>query len=333
MQRVSKAKRQDKLNIFIELPSWLGDAVMTTAAIENIKKSYPDANITFFGSPISCEIFKPHPNAKHFIIDETKKSNFRLKTLFGLAKTLPKFDLAISFRSSFYSKALLYLLKSKYKYQYNKKNFLGHQVEKYCTFLNECIGADYTAGKLKLYFQKLPVSKTKLLGINPGATYGSAKRWYADRFSLVAKEFSNDFKILIFGSKKEIDIANDIEKELKKSNIKNYENLAGKTDIKTLAQTIAALDLFITNDSGPMHIACAYQIPTVAIFGPTNDKETSQWKNKKSKIIKKKLPCAPCMKRKCPLKTHECMKKITAEDVIKEAKVLIAKNQKASSTA
>ena len=297
---------------------------MATAAIENIKKSYPDANITFFGSSISCEIFKPHPNAKHFIIDETKKSNFRLKALFDLAKTLPKFDLAISFRSSFYSKVLLYLLKSKYKCQYNKKKFSGHQVEKYCAFLNECLGTDYTAGKLKLYFQKLPVSKTKLLGINPGATYGSAKRWYADRFSLVAKEFSNDFKILIFGSKKEIDIANDIEKELKKSNIKNYENLAGKTDIKTLAQTIAALDLFITNDSGPMHIACAYQIPTIAIFGPTNDKETSQWKNKKSKIIKKELPCAPCMKRECPLKTHECMKKITAEDVIKEAKVLQA---------
>ena len=64
------------MNIFIELPSWLGDAVMATAAIENIKKSYPDANITFFGSSISCEIFKPHPNAKRFIIDETKKSNF-----------------------------------------------------------------------------------------------------------------------------------------------------------------------------------------------------------------------------------------------------------------
>ena len=152
------------MNIFIELPSWLGDAVMATAAIENIKKSYPDANITFFGSSISCEIFKPHPNAKHFIIDETKKSNFRLKALFDLARTLPKFDLSISFRSSFYSKVLLYLLKSKYKCQYNKKKFSGHQVEKYCAFLNECLGTDYTAGKLKLYFQNSRSLKPNCLG-------------------------------------------------------------------------------------------------------------------------------------------------------------------------
>ena len=65
--------------------------------------------------------------------------------------------------------------------------------------------------------------------------------------------------------------------------------MAGKTSIPKLVNKIGSLDLFITGDSGPMHIASALQIPTIAIFGPTNDKETSQWKNEKSIVLKKNL--------------------------------------------
>ena len=71
-----------------------------------------------------------------------------------------------------------------------------------------------------------------------------------------------------------------------------------------------------------MHLAAAYNIPTIAIFGPTNHKETSQWMNKKSIVVKKDLVCQPCMKRVCPLKHHKCMKLIEASDVLKEVKNL-----------
>jgi heptosyltransferase-2 len=84
-----------------------------------------------------------------------------------------------------------------------------------------------------------------------------------------------------------------------------------------LIDKISNLDLLITGDSGPMHVAAAFQIPTVAIFGPTKDSETSQWMNKKSVIIKKNLECQPCMKRTCPLGHHDCMKKIKAKQVLK----------------
>ena len=93
--------------------------------------------------------------------------------------------------------------------------------------------------------------------------------------------------------------------------------------IDELINQIANLDLFITGDSGPMHLAAAFQIPTVAIFGSTNDKETSQWMNENSMIVKKNLECQPCMKRECPLKHHNCMKQIKAGDVLKAAKSLI----------
>jgi len=121
---------------------------------------------------------------------------------------------------------------------------------------------------------------------------------------------------VIFGGPSEADIAGDIEKELIKNSVKNYQNLAGKTNITELIDKISNLDLFITGDSGPMHVAAAFQIPTVAIFGPTKNDETSQWMNEKSIIVKKDLDCQPCMKRTCPLQHHDCMNLIKAVDVL-----------------
>ena len=80
--------------------------------------------------------------------------------------------------------------------------------------------------------------------------------------------------------------------------------------------------MFITGDSGPMHLASAFQVPTVAIFGPTQDTETSQWMNDKSTIVKKNLDCQPCMMRSCPLKHHNCMKYIKSVDVLNATKSL-----------
>ena len=78
--------------------------------------------------------------------------------------------------------------------------------------------------------------------------------------------------------------------------------------------------MFISGDSGPMHIAASFQIPTIALFGPTHDHETSQWMNQKSIIVKKSLDCQPCMKRNCPLFHHNCMKMIEVSDVLKAFK-------------
>ena len=158
--------------------------------------------------------------------------------------------------------------------------------------------------------------KNKLLGINPGASFGIAKRWYPKEFADVASDLSSQYDIIIFGGPGEKDIAADIEKYLIENGVDNYQNLAAKTTIKELITQISYLDLFITSDSGPMHLAAAFQVPTVAIFGPTKDKETSQWMNEKSIIVKKNLECQPCMKRTCPLKHHNCMKLLKASDVL-----------------
>jgi heptosyltransferase-2 len=150
------------------------------------------------------------------------------------------------------------------------------------------------------------------LGINAGATYGSAKRWYPEKFAEVIKVLSKKYSVILFGGAGEIEINSDIEQM---ADIK-LQNLAGKTSIQELAENIAGLSLFITNDSGPMHIAGAFKIPTVAIFGSTNHIETNQWKNSRQEIVRKNIECSPCMKRECPLKHHDCMKNISASDVL-----------------
>jgi len=120
-------------------------------------------------------------------------------------------------------------------------------------------------------------------------------------------------------------LAQFLEKAIRKKGVKNVFNLAGKTSIDSLCAYISKMQLFITGDSGPMHIAAAYKIPTISLFGSTKYLETSQWKNKESVIIKRDLECQPCMKRICPLGHHNCMKLITAESVIIEAKRLFSK--------
>jgi len=299
------------MKILIEIPTWLGDAVMAAPAIENLIKHYKDVDVTIVGSFVSVEVLKYHPNVvKSVILDKNYRS------LYKTAKSLDYFDLAISFRSSFRSKVFLYFINTKQKFQFSKKYINMHQVEKYNTFINQALHTDYAANDLKLYVKPFHYDKPTL-GINPGATYGSAKRWYPEEFAKVAIKLSKNYNIIIFGGPTETEIAKDIEMKIRKSGVDNVQNLAGKTTIKELISKIAGLSQFITNDSGPMHIAAAYKIPTIAIFGPTNHEETHQWMNPRETIIRKGMACAPCMKRTCPLKHHECMKLIKAEDVLK----------------
>ncbi len=289
---------------------------MATPAIENLIKTYPDAQITLLGSFVSTQAFQGYPNIKRVIIDDTKKSGNRYKNLISLAKSIGRVDLAISFRRSISSKFMMFFIKAKKKFNYRrltKKEI--HLCIRYNDFVNKVLNLQNEVGDLRLYFKPFNYGKSTL-GINPGATYGSAKRWYPEEFAKIAIEMSKKYDIVIFGGPAETNIAKDIETELVSKGITNYQNLAGKTTIPELIEKIAGLDLFITNDSGPMHIAAAYKVKTIAIFGPTKFTETNQWNNPNGEIVTKNLDCAPCMKRVCPLKHHNCMKDITATDVL-----------------
>ena len=316
------------MRILVILPNWLGDAIMATPAIELLAKNYPSAKFTFVGSYVSIEAIKHHPLCEMAIVDTTKKEPNRFIATYKLAKKLGEFNLAITFRNQIHSSLLLKFTNTVVclaKQSWHSRFLLSHTPKiptnqhlalQYAS-LAMCDVADYAGdiSALKLYIEPKKFEKPTL-GINAGATYGSAKRWYPEKFAEVASHFHTKYNIIIFGGPNEVEMAKDIEDGLKAKGVTNYTNLAGKTNIEELCSNIGGCSLFITNDSGPMHVAAAYQVPTVAIFGPTKDKETSQWMNKKSTIVKHEMECSPCMKRECPLKHHECMKSITSSEVI-----------------
>ena len=305
------------MKIFIELPTWLGDSVMASPAIENLVNFFSDTEITLMGSVVSIEALKNNPKVTKTYVLEKNYFN-----LYKTVKHLGEFDLFISFRGSFRSRFMKFCVLAKKKYQFDKNKYnKGHQVEKYNNFINDCLKVNTIASRLILHNEdRIKDKKNKLLGINPGASYGKAKCWSPKKYADVAIDLSSQYDIIIFGGLGEKDIAEDIEKYLIEKGINNYKNLANKTSIKELISQISNLDLFITGDSGPMHLAAALHVPTVSIFGPTKDNETSQWMNEKSIIVKKNLECQPCMKRVCPLKHHNCMKLIGASEVLTAVK-------------
>ncbi len=376
------------MRILIELPTWLGDAVMASAAVEAIAKhaafgagnltskfngsgeqdfSFSSQNfgsvtqeiqifkndtpnldgkfeavrgenltaserenqnlenltaqsvkIVFFGSFAACELFKAHPNCECAIMDGSKKAKFRLWRLFWQARNLGKFDAAFSFRSSFASKILLFGARARRKFAFKKSNDDAHQVQKYLKFVKAALNLKRADDELKLYFEPRKFD-APVLGLNPGASYGSAKRWYPAYFAQVALHFKDKFKIMIFGGAGERDMCEQIERILRKNGAE-CENLAGKTSVRELCENIGGIGqsggIFVTNDSGPMHIAAAYKTPTVALFGPTRFTQTCPWRNENARILHLNLECMPCMKRVCPLKTHACMKDLSPQAVI-----------------
>jgi len=308
------------MKFLIELPTWLGDSIMATPSIENLVRKNTNIDLVFLGSSSSVEIMKRHPKCSQTFIFSRKISSF-----FKLSKQIGKVDCFISYRGSIRSKFLNVFLKTKKFIQYDKSKFVsGHQVEKYNNFINYYFNPSLPPGNLKIYHQISHENQLSqpTIGLNPGAKYGSSKCWPPEKYAELAQELSKNFNIVLFGGRDEIGLCSVIESLIPKP-ARNISNLAGKTSIDELIDYISQLKIFITGDSGPMHIAAAFDVPTVSIFGPTKFHETSQWKNKQSIVIKKNFDCQPCMKRECPLGHHKCMKEISVKEVMENISELI----------
>lgn len=246
-------------------------------------------------------------------------------------------DIAVDFTNHFFSTFLLYLTGAKIRIGYakNMRSFLLnkrvrfikniHQVASYMNLVNEICGKkiikkmDLNLRESLLKYAPLKLQNRAIkgfknddllcIGINPGAAYGSAKRWEERYFVEIILHFlKNDCAVFVFGNDS-LNLPESIAQNLR------FHNLIGQTTITELVDYIAQMDIFISNDSGPMHIAAAFRVPLIAIFGATDSRETSPWVDN-AVILDKHLPCAPCKKRECPLSHHNCMKLITPDEVI-----------------
>ena len=155
--------------------------------------------------------------------------------------------------------------------------------------------------------------------VNPGAAYGSAKRWLPERFAEAADRVAHThgFSIVLVGGPEEEQIGQDIEKAMAVRPL----NLVGKTTVRQMMAILSKVRLMVTNDSGPMHVAAAFQVPTAAVFGPTDHTTTSP-RTPFFRIVRKPVDCAPCLKRRCPT-DHRCMDAVTVSDVIEAVEALL----------
>jgi heptosyltransferase-2 len=157
------------------------------------------------------------------------------------------------------------------------------------------------------------------LVLNPGAAYGSAKRWHEDRFAKAATMLAreNGLRVAITGSVMERPIGEAVRAKMNGT----AAVLSGKTSLETLIGVLAESSLMITNDSGPMHIAAALGIPTVAVFGATDETVTGPC-GARTRIVKHAVECSPCMQRECPI-DHRCMTGVEPGDVCRAARELM----------
>ncbi|AFI05579.1 lipopolysaccharide heptosyltransferase II [Helicobacter cetorum] len=341
---------QNGMRILLRLPNWLGDAVMASSLFYTLKNHYPNARFVLVGTKIACELFEKDESVEATFIDNTKNSPLRLLATYKLAQKINKCDLAITLSNHFYSAFLLYATKTPIRIGFAKflRSFLlshaiakpprdYHQVEKYCFLFSQFLKKELDRESvlpLNLAFNLHSRSNNtpKKIGFSPSASYGSAKRWLPPYYAKVASVLlEKGHEIYFFGAKEDSLVSEEIlrltQNELKnKALMTNATNLCGKTSIEELAQNIASLNLFITNDSGPMHVATSTNTPLIALFGPTDMQETSPYKAKKAVLLNHNLACSPCKKRICPLrgeKNQMCMKSITPTEVLQAAYTLL----------
>ncbi|WP_104694993.1 lipopolysaccharide heptosyltransferase II [Helicobacter salomonis] len=328
------------MRILLRLPNWLGDCVMATPLVETLRSHYRDASFIMVGSAVACALFEQDENTLS-IPDTTKHAKSRAWATYQLARRIGPCDLAITLTNHFYGALLLYWTRSPLRIGYAQfgRTFLlthalptllhAHQVQRYYHLLSVCLPhLDPTPPPLKLHASTSKKS-CKRIGLNPGAAYGRAKRWKPEYFALVGTYFlEKGYEVYLFGTQKDLEVVEEIVRSIPPN--QHLHNLCNQTTLQQLIDTLATLALLITNDSGPMHIATALQVPLIALFGPTDMQETHPWQHPHARLISKNLPCAPCKKRVCPLKSggpikpHACMEDITPEEVIEQAQKLLA---------
>ncbi len=162
-----------------------------------------------------------------------------------------------------------------------------------------------------------------VIGVSPGAAYGGAKRWLPERFAEAGVRLAQErgAEIAVFGSKEEAAICEAVCREIGQAGVKCH-NFAGFTQLEHFVEMAAACELFLTNDSGAMHIASALGIPTVVVFGATDNQATGptgSW----SRVVRHQVECSPCLLRECPI-DHRCMTGVTASQVVDAAHELVA---------
>jgi heptosyltransferase-2 len=336
--------------ILVRGPNWLGDAVMCEPALRGLQKLFPDAQIALLVKPAVADLFVGHPVMADVLTYDTTGRHAGISGKWLLAGQLRRqgFDLAVLFQNAFEAAFLTFLAGVPRRYGYATdgrslllsdpvavpdRRTLVHQVRYYWDLLQPLgLTGDPPAPELVVspeeeqamagrFAQGGLTATDVVVGINPGSTYGGAKRWLPERYAEVTERLCRTIResreqqvgVVIFGATGEERLGQEIAARLSSRSLV----LSGATTIRELMAAVKRCAMLLTNDTGPMHIASAFQVPVVAIFGPTDWRTTSPFGSAHA-IVRQPVDCAPCLLRECPI-DHRCMTRVSVDQVYEAA--------------
>lgn len=329
-------------NIVVRAPDWVGDAVMAIPALEALRARLPDARISILARPWAAGLYARESFCNDVISFEAPRGWRGLSAKWRAAMDLRRrnFDCAIVLPNSFESAAIARLaaIPVRIGYARDVRSWLlthavpvprpgetpRHQRFYYLELLKRAgLIEDYSLdAPIRLSPPQIGATGRAVIGVSPGAAYGGAKRWLPERFAEAAVQIARErnASVAIFGSREERAICEAVQGAIEGADVP-CSNFAGRTTLAEFIDLAAGCDVFLTNDSGAMHIASALGVPTVAIFGAT-DHEATGPVGVQSRIVREPVECSPCLRRECPI-DHRCMARIEAGRVAETALTLL----------
>lgn len=317
-------------NILIRATNWVGDAVMCLPALRAIRERFPQARITILAKPWVAGLYSRESFANEVLPYQARSTKEKVAFAWGLRGR--GFDCAILLQNAFEAALVARLAAIPTRIGYNRDGrgllltvavppprpgeIPRHQRFYYLELLRRAGLIDALPASDAIHLDGPRVERTRVVGVSPGAAYGSAKRWLPERFAAAAARLARarQASIALFGSQDERALCEQVAALLTGLPVTNY---AGQTTLEQFIDLAARCEVFLTNDSGAMHIASALGVPTVAIFGATDDVATGPV-GSHTVVVRQPVDCSPCLLRECPI-DHRCMTGVSAERVVDEA--------------
>ena len=348
-----------KIGVF--LPNWVGDAVMATPTLRAIRLQFDDAQIVGILRPVIADAMAGLPFLDRQIVHATNPAQQGLAG-WQLVRQLrrERFDLAVLLPNSFRSALLAWLAGAKRRVGFArdarrwlltdpipaKPKHTPHPVLDEYLRLAEHLGCRDLSQKMHLvttsddeqrltqfwnrYGKNLPWRRVVCL--NPGGAYGSAKHWPTPYFGELARRIADELNrtVLILCGPAEQNEAREIVATARHPNVVSLADVEPSIGLTKAA--IRLSELLITTDSGPRHFAPAFNVPVITLFGPTH----IAWSETHySRAVHLQIPvdCGPCQERRCPLEHHRCMRDLTVGRVFAEAVKLLTPSNPNTSAA
>lgn len=328
--------------ILVRATNWVGDAVMSIPALRALHEKFPNAEISILAKPWVGDLYGRETFC-HRVIPYTP-TNIAEKWHAARALQAENFDVAILLQNAFEAAAVAFAARipERIGYARDGRSLLltraipvpkrgeipPHERFYYLELLHRAGILENLPASEMIRLEGAPAARLAgidrfrgfglgetIVGVSPGAAYGTAKQWLPDRFASAASRVALDIgaKVAIFGSPSERELCALVQSACTAS----ARNFAGETSLAEFIEMAAACRVYLTNDSGAMHIASALGVPTVTVFGATDDVGTGPT-GPLARIVREPVECSPCLKRECPI-DHRCMTRVESDRVAQAA--------------